>query len=165
MDNASNMDTLATELAALLPGVFDGLAARVRCFAHIVNLAARKGMSVFDATNEEIKKAAAELCTELTGMGEDLTEVSISEGGGEDDSRTEEQGIDVDWTEMAGLTAEEENIFCGASIPLRNTIQKVRTVCVNVNATDTLLLDAGTISVIGGGRRSLSVIGISYGSL
>jgi hypothetical protein len=36
-DNASNNDTLVEELSVLLPK-FKGAQARVRCFAHILNL-------------------------------------------------------------------------------------------------------------------------------
>lgn len=37
MDNASNNDTLVSELSILLPN-FKGARVRVRCFAHVLNL-------------------------------------------------------------------------------------------------------------------------------
>jgi hypothetical protein len=40
MDNASNCDKLAAVLGDKLP-TFDGTKARIRCFAHILNLIAK----------------------------------------------------------------------------------------------------------------------------
>jgi len=40
MDNATNCDVLANELAALIPE-FRGSASRTRCFPHTVNLIAK----------------------------------------------------------------------------------------------------------------------------
>lgn len=40
LDNATNNDTLCQALAELIPG-FLGMAARTRCFPHIVNLIAK----------------------------------------------------------------------------------------------------------------------------
>ena len=121
MDNASSCDALATELATLLPGLFAGMTARVRCFAHIVNLASRRVMSVFDATDKQMKHTVDEICLELTELGEDLTDVSIVV------EEAEEGVAGSDLTRMLkGMMEEEVEQVGQDSLQLRNTVQKVR---------------------------------------
>jgi hypothetical protein len=46
-DNASNNNTLIDELGDLLDG-FQGSLARVRCFAHILNLVVKVSITLYD---------------------------------------------------------------------------------------------------------------------
>jgi len=124
MDNALSCDALAIELATLLPGLFAGMKGRIRCFAHVVNLASRRAMSVFDATCEEMQRAVSEVRAELNALGEDLTDVTVQ-------IDIEEEGrVGSDLTgALEGLTEEEAAQVGEDAAPLRDTVQKVRTSC------------------------------------
>jgi len=78
-------------------------------------------MSVFDATDEQMKHAVEEIRLELTELGEDLTDVSIlleeAEDGAHDSNVT---------GALEGMTEDEAERVGNDSLQLRNTMQKVR---------------------------------------
>jgi len=122
MDNATSCNTLATELATLLPGQFAGLQGHIQCVAHIVNLALRRAMSVFDTTEVEMKQAVADIGAELGPLGEDLTDVTVEINLIELDH----VGCDLAGT-LEGMMEEEAVQVQDDVAPLRDTVQKVRT--------------------------------------
>jgi len=139
MDSASNNDALANELAKLLPRVYGGLRARIRCMDHIVNIAARRAMLMFDASPEELARALDEATEDLERMGDDITDmgdIPLDDG--------EEDGEDVEPLRGDSIEVELDGAFDGMSEeykaelreklePVRQSISKVRTCHLQLN--------------------------------
>ena len=115
-DNASNKDTMIEELGMeenLL--VFEGVAARVRCFLHILNIVGGKNLVALFDTHAQKKKDGPEEgddpeIAELAGGGPDTGE--DSEGEDDDDEEEDGEEDDEDGEELVydidGLDSEEE---------------------------------------------------------
>jgi len=123
MDNASSCDTLAIELATLLSGLMSGMKGHICCFVHIINLASRQAMSVFDAMEEEMKHTVQEIRAELDALGENLTDVTIEIDVEEEGTA----GSDLAGA-LKGMTEDEVAQVGVEAAPLRDTVHKVRTV-------------------------------------
>jgi len=133
IDSASNNDALAYKLAKLMPSVFGRLKARIRCMDHVVNIAARRAMLMFDASAVELAKALDEAAADLERIGDDITDL-------EDSPQDEEDG-DIESAELArdhNIEVELGGAFDGMSEeykeelreqvePMRESISKVRT--------------------------------------
>ena len=130
MDSASNNDVLAKELAILMPGVFGGMKARIRCMDHVVNIAAQRAMKMFDATPQELTKAVNEAIGDLEQMGDDISKLKKTFVDDEIDD-TQERPADDD-IEVAlggtfeGMSEEEKEELRQQVEPMRDSISKVR---------------------------------------
>ena len=132
MDSASNNDALSNELAALLPGIYRGLRARVRCMDHVVNIAARRAMLMFDATPVELARALDEAVVDLERMGDDITEATDAPVNEDDESDVmEPAGSDDLGVELGdafeGMSEEGKEDLHQQLEPMRESISKVRT--------------------------------------
>jgi len=133
MDSKSNNNAMADELARIMPSMFRSLQARVRCMDHIVNIAARCAMLMFDASPEELAKALDEATDNLECMGEDITELSDAPVH-DDDEQVEplellaNDNLRVELGDVFDRMSEEGKEDMRKQVePMRETISKVRT--------------------------------------
>ena len=124
---------MADELARIMPSMFRSLQARVRCMDHIVNIAARCAMLMFDASPEELAKALDEATDNLECMGEDITELSDAPVH-DDDEQVEplellaNDNLRVELGDVFDRMSEEGKEDMRKQVePMRETISKVRT--------------------------------------
>ena len=131
MDSTLNNDTLANELAIMLPGIFCGLRACVH-MDHVVNIAAQCAMLMFDASPVELAHALDEVMQDLEQMGEGVTEASDAPAHDDDGDESLESPVDVDLgVELGdmfeGTSEERKEDLCQQIEPMRESISKVRT--------------------------------------
>ncbi len=109
-DNASNNDTMVTQLSKDIPA-FQGATMRVQCFAHILNLVVKSVLHVFEQGDNAL----------LSGVWEDL---ETEEG---DDEKEEEDDNIEDWQNETEDLEESERDRLDASIqPVKSMLGKVR---------------------------------------
>jgi hypothetical protein len=149
MDNASNNDTLVTELNTLLTG-WIGIQGRVRCFGHVLSLGARRLMRPFDMKPDELRALVAETLANTETSEDDLTSAGIVDGDGEDTvSACDDDMLTADETEnWAAMLEEEREELLGDFQAASSSINKVRTgIQPSVSGTDSSFLhgrDVGT---------------------
>lgn len=128
-DNASNNDTMITELAHLLDE-FPGAANRSRCFTHILNLAAKTILRQFDSPGNKSSISRSEAAAELAKLSVDLElEEQLSRAfDGTDNDKDDEEEDDVNgWIdEMAELDDDEREEMEEEAITVRLMLVKVR---------------------------------------
>jgi hypothetical protein len=129
MDNASNNDSMASQLRGIVAADrfvdWSGKQHRLRCMAHTVQVALGKFVCPFCATAEELRKAADTAAAILDNLGDDATATT-----GEDDS--EEEFVDTlrefedDAAELAKLGEEAQAALRAEDNTARTAISKVR---------------------------------------
>ncbi|EAU88633.2 hypothetical protein CC1G_01006 [Coprinopsis cinerea okayama7 len=94
-DNASNNDTLVTELKRLVP-TFCGSKYRIRCFAHVINLVAKAMLAPFSgkATTTIPLEDTSALDTMLAGLEDAEGEGLFGDEDDESESELEDAGSD-----------------------------------------------------------------------
>jgi hypothetical protein len=107
-DNASNNDTLVTELAELVDE-FPGAAAQTRCFAHVTNLSAKSFLHSFDAK---------------AGEGEATVEEDLDDDDDDVVIPSDEGWVD----EVDMLTDEERETLSEEVEPVCQVLKKVSSV-------------------------------------
>lgn len=144
-DNASNNDTMTTELNVLLPA-FSSVN-RTRCFAHILNLIAKSILKLFDipkpkkkagvgdelANDEPVNDGPAyndpELDDderELLELAGDIDEEELTTRQENDADDDDEDDDEEDWVdEMAELTEDELRALKTSILPISRVLVKV----------------------------------------
>jgi hypothetical protein len=111
MDNASNNDTLVTELRTLLAD-WVGEKGRIRCFGHVLNLTARRLMRPFDMRPEELAALLREVdgedaADDLTSTGTEGEEEDDDVLDGETPAKDEELLAEDEAEDMAAMSGNE----------------------------------------------------------
>ena len=133
MDSASNNYAMADELAKIMPGMFRGLRARVHCMDHIVNIAARRAMLMFDASLAELARALDEATDDLEHIGDDITDLGdapVHDGDEEGDAieSLDDENLQVELGDaFEGMIEEGKEDLRQQVEPMREAISKVRT--------------------------------------
>ncbi|KAJ3490696.1 hypothetical protein NLJ89_g11414 [Agrocybe chaxingu] len=137
-DNASNNDTLVTELGRLLPS-FGGKKVRVRCFAHILNLVVKAVLSQFsrkmieeDNTLTEQLDMLEEELNNGTGFGDEEPELESDDDEVADDVvRSDNAAIRdvIDEVSLSGrltpLSRDDANVARVSIAKLRTLANKI----------------------------------------
>lgn len=133
-DNAYNNDTMLDEMTELLPK-FDGQLARVRCFAHVLNLIAKSLISEFDARvdrneNEVDEEELRELRVLTEGEEEEevvtRTETAAAAGNNDEgEAAVGDDDVDDEVDPMAELTPEQRAQFDIDVRPVKLILAKV----------------------------------------
>src|SRR5208282_5497461 len=93
-DNASNNDTMISELAYILDD-FPGASNQTRCFAHILNLVLKSILQQFDVPRSQASQRLDEATTELRNLAGNIEEEEVrsrrlnSDENDEDDDNVE----------------------------------------------------------------------------
>ena len=129
-DNASNNDTMITELATLLPH-FPGAPNRSRCFAHVLNLTAKSIIRRFDLPKNLAMAAVTESEKELAQLAENLeVEELLSRQSGDEDESDEDEDDNVEgWEYEDVMTDEEREEWDEAAESVRFMLVKVGRPC------------------------------------
>ncbi|OJT15390.1 Zinc finger BED domain-containing protein RICESLEEPER 3 [Trametes pubescens] len=148
-DNASNNDTMLAKMMDLLPN-FSGELARVRCFAHVLNLVAKSLISEFDARVERNEdEVDEEELRELRALteGEEEEEVvtrteSAATAGNDDDGEVAvgDDNVDDEVDPMAQLTPQERAQFEIDVRPVKLILAKLRKLSFKIIHSTTRLL-------------------------
>jgi hypothetical protein len=125
-DNASNNDTMITQLSAHLDD-FPGASNQTRCFLHILNITAKAIISQFDvpkAKNGVVMDQAAQALASLA-EGLDVEEQDAYEDQELGDDDVDDPPLDR-WVDLRdGLTDEEQDQIDLNIRPVRTTLTKV----------------------------------------
>jgi hypothetical protein len=129
-DNASNNDTMITELADLIND-FPGPANQTRCFTHVLNLVVKSILRQFDLPNSKSGKTLDNRTKELLSLAgniefeeEELSRDGMDGEAGEDDSV---EG----WIDERTLMNEEDLNDLEESVePVRVLLTKVRQIFI-----------------------------------
>ncbi|PIL30443.1 hypothetical protein GSI_07142 [Ganoderma sinense ZZ0214-1] len=155
-DNVSNNDTMVKELAMdkNLP-VFEGIAARIRCFLHILNIVDGKNLVCLFDTRVQKKKGDGkeeddlEIAELVVAAGaEDAPDEDAVEGKGAEEDEEQEYDPDVvlDGEEevhaIGEMTAAEKAEFTLAVHPVKLLLAKIRMFTSKVVNSSTILLPA-----------------------
>jgi hypothetical protein len=119
-DNASNNDTMITELASLLDD-FPGPANQTRCFAHVLNLVVKSIIRQFDLPDSKNGKIFNDGAKELLNLAGDIeVEEDVASRDGEDGVAGEDDNIEG-WIDERTLMDDED---------LKELEESVEPVCV-----------------------------------
>jgi hypothetical protein len=142
MDNASNNDTMISELEHLLPPTaIAGPSTQIRCFGHILNLAVKALLKVFDkpkkadpedeaedeegddSDDEDDNDSDSEFDSDIDGEGDDEDKVVDYEEGQNDKIRA--LADDKELEELEKNIKEVKNLSRDERTMGRNTVTKV----------------------------------------
>lgn len=123
-DNASNNDTMISELGEILDE-FPGASNQTRCFAHTINISAKAVLKQFDIPKKVDGKVLDEAARALANLAKDLDleELAERESWEMDDSE-EDQPLDI-WVDFCeGLTQEQVTELDVSVQPVRSMLVK-----------------------------------------
>ena len=132
-DNASNNDTMVSELEKLLE-VFPGESNCTRCFDHIVNLIAKSVIRQFDTPTGKGNEAFNDVLRELMVSAGDLERGELVMRAGESCGSE----VDSDDDDMDSLVDEQEDMSETDRTELDDNIRPVRCVLVKVSIASAL---------------------------
>jgi hypothetical protein len=127
-DNASNNNALIQQLSEVVPS-FGGQDARVRCFAHVVNLVVKSILSQFDAPTEgldtadnvDLEESLIDLATLADGLIDDM-EDEVEEVPPEEREADNNDG----WVdERKAMSRAEQKALAKDVLPARRMVLKV----------------------------------------
>jgi hypothetical protein len=124
-DNASNNDTMATELGALLTAFSP--VNRIRCFAHVINLISKSLLKQFDVKPEEDDFHDDDDNPPLFELAKDIETEEIMAAQETDNDEVEDDDEVDDWVDdVEALTMEERANMENFIRPAKRTLVKVR---------------------------------------
>lgn len=124
-DNASNNDTMITELASLIDD-FPGSENQTRCFTHVLNLVVKSIIRQFDLPNTKNGQNIKEGVKELLALAGDIeVEEEAASRDGEDGVSGEDDNVEG-WIDERTLMNEEDLEKLEESVePVRVLLTKV----------------------------------------
>lgn len=127
LDNASNNNTMLKELPLIVPEAPTiGTDYQIRCFGHILNLAVKAFLSLFDSSAKAVKADTVELGDDDQGSDEEGSPDEDADEFEEDEGAERDAG---DWAEIAELTSsldEVAELDAEDKVKGRMTMKKVR---------------------------------------
>lgn len=122
---------MISELTRLLPE-FQGAASRSRCFTHILNLAAKSVLRLFDLPKAKADEAMSEAARELMKLSEELEldelqsrVAELEEAGGLSEESDDDNDIEGWVDELAELSDDEREEREEESLAVRLMLVKV----------------------------------------
>jgi nucleoside-diphosphate-sugar epimerase len=114
-DNASNNDTMISELGDLLDE-FPGAANQTRCFTHVINLVVKSILRQFDVPKAKANETLNNATETLLQVAENIAGEDSDEMTGDDDLEDNTEG----WVDERDFMTEEDRVVLDASVqPVR----------------------------------------------
>lgn len=130
VDNASNNDTMLKELPLLIPEAPTiGTDYHIRCFGHILNLAVKAFLSLFDCSPKALKADGAGAESNDSSRESEDEDSVVDDDAEEFEEDEEGERDDGDWAEIAELSKsldEVAELDSEDRVAGRTTMRKVR---------------------------------------